>query len=146
MSNFFHSFKIKLAEPKRKIRQEYKKQGKVICGTVIEKDETFLVEIDLDNNGEKAPKILNFTPESFEVKDRLTVFTRTKDDSGRRTRIIRNKWDAKFHCGSTEQYIPFCNNWIVKGHIVKNGDIELFNFEDIVGIKGYVIVNNNYEE
>ncbi len=140
--------KIKIAEPKKqRTSSGPKRQGKLVHGTVIEqKDGNFKVEVDLDGNGIKIPKILDFTPESFDLTDKLSVFTRTKDKQGRRTRIIRDKWHAKFHPGLPEQYVPFANNWIVKGYIVKNGPIELFEFRDLVGIKGYTIVDDHYEE
>ena len=146
MTLVLQSFKVKLKEPKKKYNSKPKRQGGLVCGTVIEeKNDTFKVEIDLDKNGTKS-KLLDFTPESFELVNRKSVFTREKDKRGLRTRIIRNEWDAKFHSGSTERYIPFTNNWIVKGYIVKDGAKELFEFIDLVGIKGYIISKDIYEE
>lgn len=141
-------FKIKVAEPKKQHNSSvFKRQGKLVNGTIIEQnDGTFKVEVDLDGNGVKAPKILNFTPESFDLTDKLSVFTRTKDKQGRRTRIIRDAWHAKFHPGLPEQYVPFSNNWIIEGYIVKNSSIELFEFKDLVGIKDYVIFEEYYEK
>ena len=77
--------------------------------------------------------------EIYELKDKLSVFTRTKDKHGRRTRIIRDVWRAKFHPGLPEQYIPFAKNWIVKGYIVKEGLTKMFDFKDLVGIQGYTM-------
>lgn len=147
MGIVLQGLKIKIAEPKKqRTSSELKRQGKLVYGTIIEgKNDTFKVEIDSRNNRTKS-KILDFTPESFELTDKLSVFTRTKDKYGRRTRIIRNTWDAKFHPGLPEQYVPFANNWIVKGYIVKNGLVELFEFRDLVGIKGYIIVDDHNEE
>lgn len=141
MTLILQGLKIKINEPKkRRVTSSSKLYGKIVTGTVIEQeDETFKVEIDLDNNGVKSPKLLNFTPESFEIVDRISVFTKIKDERGHRTRIIRDAWRAKFHPGSTDKYLPFDNHWIVKGHIVRDGYTELFKFKELVGINGYII-------
>lgn len=141
MSNIIlKNLKVVVAQPKRRYSSsEYVKQGKLIEGTVIEVDGVYKVSIDLDGNGTSEELILDFTPRSFEIVGRKTVFTRTKDEYGHTCRIIRDENKAKFHPGSIEQYVPFSKNWIVKGYIVKEGFIKLFDFKTLVGINGYIV-------
>lgn len=136
------SLHIKVAQPKKKASSGPKwESNKIQRGVVIEEDNgDFKVKVEVvDEKGTKQELILPFTPDSYELKDKLSVFTRTKDKHGRRTRIIRDVWHAKFHPGLPEQYIPFAKNWIVKGYIVKEGLTKMFDFKDLVGIQGYTM-------
>lgn len=127
--------RIKVAEPKKRKSTAFKRESKITTGVVVEEeDENFKVLIQTEN----SEMLLPFTPKSFELKDRTTVFTRAKNERGHRMRIIRDAWKAKIHPGFTTQYFPFTKNWIVKGYIVSNGLVKLFDFKDLVGIKGYV--------
>ena len=132
--------KVVIPTPKVRHNSGFRRvNNKIVYGTVIEpEDGIFKVSVEVDKNSTKE-EILDFTTESFEVKNRLTVFIKQKDKNGKRTRVIRDEWKAKVHPGSTEHYIPFNKNWIIKGYIVKDGFIRLFDFKELVGIDGYVI-------
>ena len=132
----FTGLKINVVQ-KTKKTNSVRVSNKIIYGTVIKDGDVYKVSIDKDKNGEKE-EILNFTPESFDVEGKTTVFLKEKD-KGRTVRIIRDEWEAKFHPGGTEKYMPFAENWIVKGHIIKKGFVKLFDFEDLVSLKGYEI-------
>lgn len=132
------SLRIAVVTKKRKSSDGYTKVGKLVQGTIIEdEDGNYKVSIDSDGNGITKPMILSFTPRSFEIVNRTNVFTKIKDERGNRIRIIRDKEKAKFMPGLIEQYTPFAKNWIVKGYIVKEGIIRMFDFKDLVGIAGY---------
>lgn len=141
-------FKIKLAEPKRKVYSSTIPKGKVVTGIVIEEEGILKVSVDAkkDGNGIKPPKIYNFTPESYDLTGRQTVFLKKKDKSGRRVRIIRDKNTCKYMPGLPEQYVPFAPNWVVTGYVVKRDIQKFFDFKDLVGINGYVIQEHDEEE
>lgn len=129
--------KINVVGKTRKTKAAVRVSNKLIYGTVIKDGEVYKVSIDKDENGEKE-EILDFTPESFNIEGRSIVFLKKKD-SNRTVRVIRDEWKAKFHPGDTEKYIPFAEKWIVKGYVVKQGFINLFDFKELVSLKGYEI-------
>lgn len=136
---------LKLAVVPKEKKTNVRVSNKIVYGTVIKKDGVYKVSIDKDKNGVKTEEILDFTPDSFDVTGKTNVFLRTKDEHGNNVRIIRSEWDAKFHPGTSDKYIPFVENWIVKGYIVKNGIVRLFDFKDLVGIDGYTMMPHDEE-
>ena len=136
--------KIAIASPKksRKTSRYKRESNKLITALVIEDENNELkASIDTDKIGIK--EVLNFTDESFELKDRISIFSKQKDNDGKRTRFIRDIWSAKFFPGLKENYIPFNKNWLVKGYVVTNGFNKLFDFKELIGIKGYINVDKN---
>ena len=101
--------------------------------------------IKIEAKNKKGRVILPFTKNSYDLKGRKNVFTRIKDEFGRRTRYIRSEEKAKFHYGDSDRYIPFAPNWIVKGNIIKDNDVLKFDFIDLITIDGYDNVIYNYE-
>lgn len=134
----FFNLKIKLAAPKKPKSQSFKRASKITTGTIREDEEgNFKVEVVVkDKLGLKNKLLLPLTPKSFEVKDKTTVFTKVKNERGHRVRIIRDAWHAKIHPGTT--YYPFDDKWVVKGYIVSDGLLKLFDFKDLIGIESYV--------
>lgn len=134
----FLNLKIKLAAPKKPKSQSFKRASKITTGTIREDEEgNFKVEVVVkDKLGLKNTLLLPLTPKSFEVKDKTTVFTKAKNERGHRIRIIRDAWHAKIHPGTT--YYPFDDKWVVKGYIVSDGLLKLFDFKDLIGIESYV--------
>lgn len=132
---------LKVVVPIPKVRHNSgfrRVNNKIVYGTVIEPEDG-IFKVSIENKDSANEEILDFTLDSFDVKNRLTVFIKQKDKNGKRTRVIRDEWKARAHPGSTEHYIPFNKNWIVKGYIVKDGYIRLFEFKELVGINGHVI-------
>lgn len=136
-------FKLNIANSTKRTSSSFVKQSKICYGTVIEVDGIYKVSIDSDKNGTEEI-ILDFTPESFELKGRKEVFTIVKDKFGKLTRIIRDDSHAKFFPGLPEQYTPFAPNWIVKGYIVRKGIQKFFEFKQLIGLDGYDITKNKY--
>ena len=137
--------KLAIVSKPKKTNVSVRVSNKIIYGTVINENGVYKVSIDIDKDGIKKEEILDFTPESFNIVDRTTVFLRHKDEHGNNVRIIRSDWKAKFFPGTSETYIPFTENWIIKGYIVKRGLIKLFEFKDLVSIEGYNI-NVSHDE
>ncbi len=132
----FLGFTLKLASSIKKKKSYDSKVSNLIHATVVEINDSLKAEIDLDPNGEKQ-QILNFTEDSYDLVNRENVFTKEKDEHGKRIRFIRDASHAKFHPGSSERYYPFDKGCIIKGWIVKVGDLKLFKFKDLVSYKGY---------
>lgn len=147
MSNIiFKGLSIKVASPTkiRTTKSFVKVNNKIVHGEVIDVDGTY--KIKLYTEDKSVPEILDFTPKSFEIVGRRSVFLKTKDETGSWQRIIRDPWDAKFHPGSTDRYTPFVPNWIVKGYVVKHNNVLMFDFSDLVGVKGYDIYINTDDD
>ena len=133
-------FKVAVPKPKRNKTSDGIKRitNKIVKGKVFQdKDGTYKVSINMDNDPDLL--ILDFTERSYDLTDKLNVFSRTVDNKGRRTRFIRNTINAKYMPGLPEQYIPFAPNWIVRGYIVKDNGIKKFDFKSLVGIDGYTM-------
>ena len=133
-------FKVAVPKPKRNRTSDGIKRitNKIVKGKVFqEKDGTYKVSITIDNDPDLL--ILDFTERSYDLTDKIDVFSRTVDSKGKRIRFIRNLINAKFMPGLPEQYIPFAPNWIVRGYIVKDNGISKFDFKSLVGIDGYTM-------
>lgn len=133
-------FKVAVPKPKRNRTSDGIKRitNKIVKGKVFqEKDGTYKVSINTDDYPDLL--VLAFTERSYDLTDKINVFSRTVDNKGRRTRFIRNTINAKYMPGLPEQYIPFAPNWIVRGYIVKDNGIKKFDFKSLVGVDGYTM-------
>lgn len=138
--------KIRIAKPKKARVNSCPKRisNKIFYGIVIEPDDgKYKIAIRTDEKGINK-QILNFTQRSFDLYGKRDIFTIKKDENGRRTRVIRDVWKAKFAPGFSEYYTPFTKNWIVKGYLVKDGPITLFDFKELVGLNRYDVNIENY--
>lgn len=129
---------VKISKPKRISTGITRVTNKIQKGKVVKEGDVYKVAINMeDSDVNPSYRALEFTERSYEVKGRTTVFSRTFRDDGRIVRIIRNIVDARCLPGTTEQYIPFEINWIVKGYIVKENNVVKFDFKDLVCVDGY---------
>lgn len=137
MAKVFYDFKIKICkkDPKKRVETTYKKVTKLIKGIVfIDGDGKYKVH---NVEGEDKNLVLEFTPESYNLKGRESIFTKCSKNFQKRTRIIRSKDHANVYPGSTEIYVPFAPNWEINGYVVKNGVNMMFEFNDIITVHGY---------
>ena len=136
-------FKISVPKPKRnKISDGITRTtNKIIRGKVIQ-DEEGNYKVVIKNDNDKNPSIYDFTERSYNLEGRTDVFSRHKDEHGKRIRVIRNATNARFMPGLPEQYTPFAPNWLIDGYIVKDKGILKFDFKRLVGIDGYVKVEH----
>ena len=138
MATILGGFKFQLKEPKKqRTSSTYKRERKITSGVVISENGEFKVKLDDDT-------IIPFTPESYDLTGRKTVFAKYLDENGKKVCIIRDANKAKVMPGLPEQYTPFATNWIVKGYVVIKNYVKFFSFTDLVGINGYT--NVDYEE
>lgn len=140
----FNSFK--LVSKKRKINPNSDKRltTKLIRGVCFKDGDNFKIQIDakaikpdIIDKGYPDILVLDFTEESYELKDVISVFDRNPDKNGRYTRYVRNVTNAKFMPGDPDRYVPFCNNWICTGHIIRRNGKMMFNFNECLHPKGY---------
>ena len=146
MSKLGLSLKISIPKKSKTIpKPSVKIEAKNKRGYVILEDEEYKVLLINESDGIHSRVILPFTKNSYDLKGRKNVFTRIKDEFGRRTRYIRSEEKAKFHYGDSNRYIPFAPNWIIKGNIIKDNGALKFDFIDLITIDGYDNVIYNYE-
>ena len=146
MSKLGLSLKISIPKKSKNVsKSSIKIEAKNKKGRVVLEDEEYKVLLIDENDGIHSRTILPFTETSYNLKGRKNVFTRTKDEFGRRTRYIRSEEKAKFHYGDSNRYIPFAPNWIVKGNIIRDNGVLKFDFIDLITIDGYDNVIYNYE-
>ena len=136
-------FKVAVPKPKRNKTSDGIKRttNKIVKGKVFQDENgTYKVSISMENDPVHPDLlVLDFTERSYDLTDKINVFSRTVDNKGRRTRFIRNTINAKYMPGLPEQYIPFAPNWIVRGYIVKDNGTMKFDFKSLVGIDGYTM-------
>lgn len=140
----FSSFK--LVPKKRTVNHNGNKRltNKLVRGVCIQDGDEFKIQVDIKmlkpdiiDKGHPDILVLDFTEESYELKDVISVFDRKPDKNGRHTRYIRNATNAKFMPGSPERYVPFCHNWVCSGYIVRRGGKMMFDFNECITPKGY---------
>ena len=129
--------RLKLLEPKKVKKVSSTSSRKIVYGTVINDNGILKVEIEDEN------LTIPFTPESYELENRRIIFKKELENN-RRVCIVRDASHAKYMPGLPEQYIPFAERWLVKGTIVKQGLVPLFNFKELVSIDGYEMPNMQY--
>lgn len=106
----------------------------------INENGEYRVSIVSENDKVYNNMILPFTKESFDLKGRVNVFSKTKDEHNRYVRYVRNSEQAKYFPGDPNVYVPFAPNWIVTGNIVKENLVLKFDFISLVTIKGYNVM------
>lgn len=137
-------FQLKVAVPKPKRNKVnhgiVRTSNKIVKGKVFQDEEGNYTVSIIDENNQDNPRILSFTERSFDLTNKINVFSRTLDEHGRRNRYIRDALHAKYMPGSPERYVPFAPNWIITGYIVKDNGIEKFDFNRLIGIDGYNMI------
>lgn len=142
--NQFSSFK--LIPKKRTITRDGNKKltPKLVRGICFKENDDYKIQVnikalkpDIIDKGHPDILILDFTEESYELKGVLSVFSRKPNKDGKYIRYIRSESNAKFMPGSPDVYVPFCNNWICNGYIVRRNGKMMFDFNECLHPKGY---------
>lgn len=140
----FNNFKF--ATKKRKINPNADKKltTKLVKGVCFKDGDDFKIKVDIRelkpdiiDKGQPDILILNFTEESYELKGVVSVFDRNPNKHGKYVRYIRSETNSKLMPGSTEKYVPFCNNWVCNGYIIRRNGKMMFNFNDCISPQGY---------
>ena len=118
--------------------------SRLIKGVCFKDGDIFKIQIDaktlkpdIIEKGQPDILVLEFTEESYELKDVIAVFDRNPDKNGKYTRRVRSISNAKFMPGDPERYVPFCNNWICSGYLVRRNYKLMFEFNECISPKGY---------
>ena len=140
----FSSFK--LIPKKRTVTYDGNKKltPKLIKGVCFREGDDFKIQInvkalkpDIIDKAHPDILLLDFTEESYELKGVLSVFNRKPNKNGKYIRYIRSESNAKFMPGSPDIYVPFCNNWVCNGYIVKRNGKIMFDFNECLHPQGY---------
>ena len=141
------NFSFKLVEKNHKSKINNKRLTKLIKGICKKENDIYRISVNItelkpkyiDN---KYPDILllDFTEESYNLRGVIAVFERKPDNTGRYVRYIRNESQCKFFPGNPEVLVPFCNNWVCSGYIVKRDGKLMFDFKECIAPKGYNVI------
>lgn len=148
MSNIKLQFLIKPTVVKHTTRTTnnsttHKRLSKLVEGVVfVDDNSNYKIKCEYDGN---TDLILDFTKDSYNLKNRLDIWKRVKTNNEKRTRIIRSKEHAMIFPGNPEIYVPFAPNWIVNGYITQIDDKMQFDFSDIIKPFGYTSNIKFYE-
>ena len=139
-------FNVFKPTPKKRTNSNSNKRltSKLIRGVCFKDGDIFKIQIDaktlkpdIIEKGQPDILILDFTEESYDLKDVISVFDRNPDKNGRYTRYVRNITNAKFMPSDPDRYVPFCCNWICSGYIVRRNGKMMFDFNECIAPEGY---------
>ena len=134
-----HSFNISLAKPKRVIKEpkNYTVTGRKLTAVVIEDEGILKARINtspVEDIDTITPEflVLPFTEDSFELKGKLEVFAKHKDEYGHRIMVIRDPRVANISPGVPHQYDALQEGLRIEGHICTKGHEKYFRYENLV--------------
>jgi hypothetical protein len=112
---------FKLASPKKKRVSKGKiLTKKVCCVCMMSEDGEFKANLRIIGDRQKVTNLLvPFTLNSYSCKNKERVFTKKKDNYGKRICHIRTVEQAKLAPHKSNLYTPFCENWVYEGYLVK---------------------------
>ena len=143
----FNKFKLVPKKKTYKTNTDKKITTKLIRGICFKEDNTYKIQIDVKclkpdivDKGTPDLLVLEFTEESYDLKGVTSVFSREPDKRGKYTRYIRTETNARMMPGSPERYVPFCNNWVCSGYIIRRKGKMMFDFNECIAPKGYTVM------
>ena len=139
----FNTFKI-VPKERTNLNSNKRLTSKLIQGVCIKDGDTFKIQVDakilkpdIIEKGQPDILVLDFTEESYDLKDVISVFDRNPDKNGRYIRRVRSISNAKFMPGDPNRYVPFCPNWICNGYLIRRNYKLMFEFNECLCPKGY---------
>ena len=136
MSKLGLSLKISVPKSKTIPKPSIKIEAKDKRGYVILEGEEYKVLLANESYDIHNRKILPFTKKSYDLKGKISIFSKTKGKYGY-TRHVRTEDKAKVFPGDSDKYVPFAPNWMVKGDIINDKGVLKFDFVELLTIKGY---------
>ena len=139
-------FNVFKPTPKKRTNSNSNKRltSRLIKGVCFKDGDIFKIQIDaktlkpdIIEKGQPDILVLEFTEESYELKDVIAVFDRNPDKNGKYTRRVRSISNAKFMPGDPNRYVPFCPNWICNGYLIRRNYKLMFEFNECLYPKGY---------
>lgn len=79
-----------------------------------------------------------FTLDSYSLKGKIRVFSVKKDKLGKRICFIRTPYEAMASGETSKTKIPFCENWVYTGHLVKISNQIYFNIKEAIFHRDFV--------
>lgn len=116
--------------PKPPKKTKYDKRYTAIAYCVCQKiDGKYVAAVNLKEDNQ----IMEFTPKSYDLKNRLIVFSKKLDKNGKPICIYRSETEARYSPGIPRQYTPFCENYVYSGYIVKKSGKHYFDMKEVIG-------------
>lgn len=105
-----------------------------LCLAVIDEiDGEFKALVRTSNSEDVMDKFcLPLTPKSLNLKDKIYVFSKTKDEYGNNVLIIRDKLKAHIFFGSPKQFTVVRKNCLISGYIVKIDGKMYFDYDNLI--------------
>lgn len=132
--------------PKKRETTGITKKGKITTGVCFKDiDDIFKIHVTIDGSSDR---VLEFTPKSYDLKDKTYVFQKKPNKDGKYVCRVRSENSAKYAPGNPDVYTPFCQNWVYKGYVCTINDKTMFDVTDIVCVNGHELDEhtiNNYK-
>lgn len=122
---------------KRNVSTESNVISRVCRAVVIKDDEGFKAKIVVDNEENSDILLIPFTTESYNIKGKEIIFSKERIDDGRFRCIIRDKASAILY-NDVEHYIPFRENIVVTGNIVRINGKMYFRYKEFISFSPFV--------
>ena len=125
---------FKLASPKKKRVSKGKiltKKVYAVC-TLSEEGEFKAILRIVSNTQRITNIVVPFTLSSYDCKGKLRVFTKKKDEHGKRTCHIRTVEQAKLAPSKSVLYTPFCEGWVYSGYLVQIRSQRYFEIKEAI--------------
>lgn len=132
--------KINIAKGNKKKRNVSTKRNVIsrVCrAVVIKDDEGFKAKINIDNKENSDILLIPFTTESYDIKGKEIIFSKERMDNGRFLCLIRDKASSNL-CNDVERYIPFKENIVITGNIVRIDGKMYFRYKDFISFSPFV--------
>lgn len=134
-----YGFTINIAKPVKVKRESksYTVVGAKCTAIVIKDGDTLKARLDSSPvKEEDAPQtnftVLSFTPDSFDLKGKTTIFAKHRDKYGHRIMIIRDYYKTLLSPGVKGTYDVLQEGLKIEGHIVTKSGIKYFRYENLL--------------
>lgn len=141
MTEFKHTFGLKLAKPRRVSIDKPVRVSKKVIGVCFIEDETYKVHVELESkdaiDNYPAKLLLEFTNDSYELKGKEKVFTKCKTNKDKWVCYCRTREHATLFSGDRHNFVPFAPKWLCLGYVVKVDKHLMFEFKEALTVDGY---------
>lgn len=138
---------FKLVSPKRASYKPKKLSKLVYCVCTKSEDGNFKANLRIVSNTNRVTNMcVNFTLKSYQLTDKIRVFTIKPDKNGKHICYIRSPWEASIAPKTSNLYTPFCKDWVYSGHIVRIGKQLYFDVHEAVWHKDFLNIDLDINE
>lgn len=122
---------------KRNVSTENNVISRICKAIVIKDDEGFKAKISINNEVDSDILLIPFTTESYDIKGKEIIFSKERIDNGRFLCLIRDKASSNLY-NDVEHYIPFRENIVVTGNIVRINGKMYFQYKEFISFSPFV--------